>query len=336
MKAIVFIVLLGVSLSTAYAQSKISRIKGSNYFSDQNHIFYVVSNQLNSSGIVGILPNGIDELELIANGQQQKNDGQTAVIMSNEEFLHSEYSSGRQFFEEVTIAIQLDNLSLENVEILSNNFLKAQNEVYWRNYAMPVENIAHFQVLIDGDYKAYSHDSRQVFFGNIVLPNAKPNEFERLPLDYSKDGSTVYHNSEPIAMADPNSFEVLSYTYQKDKNHVWIIGKKSAIDVNTFKILEYQYPEVNRTQLSLYAYDKNHVYFQGNVIPNADPTSFKLLCSGPPYQLYAIDENQVYYFGEALEADVNTFEVITTENAQENYTAQDRDYYFSHGTKKRK
>lgn len=131
----------------------------------------------------------------------------------------------------------------------------------------------------------------------------------------AKDRKYVYYNGKIISGADPETFEYLNYYYSKDKYNIYLKGKPlNKRDIKTFRVM------------GAYNKDKNGVYFQENIIKEADPASFKVLYylyhpMGIPQSsetLYAIDDRYVYYEGRVIKnADLKTFEVTNYNQAKD-------------------
>ena len=116
---------------------------------------------------------------------------------------------------------------------------------------------------------------------------------------YAKDVRAVYLFGR-ITAADPNTFAVLGPadspqgslngdTYTKDKTHVYLNGiPVSSVDVNSF-VLIYG----SDGQPSSFVKDSRHVYnaYDASIVVGADPSSFIVLNA-----YYAKDKNGVYSF----------------------------------------
>lgn len=152
---------------------------------------------------------------------------------------------------------------------------------------------------------------------------------------------------EIIEEADPETFTVIHKLYGKDKNNVFYSTYKMDADPVTF--------ELNPENHS-YATDKNHVYFAGKRINNADPASFritdskardkdhvflslfedkekgilKIVDKADPETYtrvnrnFSKDKNAYFYMDERTNADVETFRLLSED------TGIDKDsiYYF--------
>lgn len=111
-------------------------------------------------------------------------------------------------------------------------------------------------------------------------------DFSYTSLDdtYSKDNTSVYWNKLLIENADPSTFEVVQKDIGKDsENYFYKTKRLGALDQQTLRVLE-------NTQD--YILDKDHVFFQGIIINNADPLTFRFLYKDR--DSYAIDKNAIY------------------------------------------
>jgi hypothetical protein len=133
---------------------------------------------------------------------------------------------------------------------------------------------------------------------------------------FAKDDQHAFFEGSIIEGADSNSFQPLFfgntdywYRYTRDKNHVFF-GTTTIpfADPLTFHTL---------TPSEGYALDSNRVFFNTYAMPNADNKSFKIIIpeGGFAWQmtLYAQDRDSLYYEGKPiLGADSNSFKVITS------------------------
>jgi len=96
-----------------------------------------------------------------------------------------------------------------------------------------------------------------------------------------------------------------TYRYAKDKNHVYYQGNiLSGADPETFRPTEFK-----RTSESWpYTKDKNHVYYENTGLTNADPNTFETLSNSIGYSR---DASHIYYTNrEVMGADLATFTII--------------------------
>ena len=100
--------------------------------------------------------------------------------------------------------------------------------------------------------------------------------------------------------------------YYKSSNEAQGIVKRHLknADASTFEIL----------QNDDYARDKNFVFYQGNRVEGADPSTFEYVAD-----LYAKDKNRAYYAGDSIESSSsNGFKIIDSY-----YSADNTDVYYT-------
>jgi len=86
--------------------------------------------------------------------------------------------------------------------------------------------------------------------------------------------------------------------YAKDKKHVYYQGKiMPDVDPSDFQIID-----------PLHAKTNTEVYYKGTIIPNADADTFEGINGG-----YAIDKNQYYHQGKIVKKDKNIKKATATE-----------------------
>lgn len=159
---------------------------------------------------------------------------------------------------------------------------------------------------IERNLRVYGSDiyrltSEGVYFGqNTMLAGADSATFEfvekatsgSVNLFYAKDEFNVYVNDTLIEDAYAATFEVIEPTnrfYSKDSNYVYLtksfggtpmVETITNSDPDTFEVLE----------KTGFAKDKNHVYYSGSIIQNADPATFEFIGDR-----YTKDENNIFF-----------------------------------------
>ncbi|HPA25915.1 MAG TPA: DKNYY domain-containing protein [bacterium] len=130
---------------------------------------------------------------------------------------------------------------------------------------------------------------------------------------YAKDKNNVYIRSAcgqdcmwtNIQGADPASFSVIKFPYGKDNRAVYLIDKKTKIDVDTLHILDSFLYDMS------YARDKNGFYYAGTKIEQADILTFGVIVCEQAAGCFAKDKNNVYIGGNILkDADPSTFVLL--------------------------
>lgn len=162
-----------------------------------------------------------------------------------------------------------------------------------------------------------------------LVPEADPNTFEHIEGIFYKDNNQifdVYSGTTPVATNQfgitPNNFEILVFwnignfplAHIKGNNKIFYSKKNKPYiqipeaDAATFDFLEYQNYPTDPDYFSknyLFAKDKNHVYYNGEIF-SADVNTYERLTSS-----YGKDKDHVYHDTTIIEyLDAATFELI--------------------------
>jgi hypothetical protein len=135
-----------------------------------------------------------------------------------------------------------------------------------------------------------------VYTGGAVIQGADPVTFEPAGMEgLGRDKTDYYLLTEPLHVRDMASFKILDANVCGKDHHIWAqdkldyyVGKQASpiSDSATFQVLQ-----------SWYAKDAKQVYFGGNIIIGADPTTFVVDPSEPEK---ASDKNRHYQSGEPV------------------------------------
>ena len=233
---------------------------------------------------------------------------------------------------------KLKGVNSKGFEILDNefNFVKDYKNVYYLDresdgitYKVEVLDTKGIDIpsleFLGDSYNKYYRDKNNIYFLNDKddkmefekLVGANPKTFEIIDDYFARDEKNVYFFNKKVIGVDAKTFEEVGYDIIKDKNglHILIDSneteiktknlKADGIDLRTLKKLDNGYFK-----------DKNNIYYglSGNLykIKNADLQTFEVLTS--PYSssvYFAKDKNNVYYSGKKLDGIVpNDFEQI--------------------------
>ncbi|MFW6151832.1 MAG: DKNYY domain-containing protein [Verrucomicrobiota bacterium] len=139
--------------------------------------------------------------------------------------------------------------------------------------------------------------------------------------DYTKDKNRVYYKwispgrfwIVELVGADPTTFESLDSDLARDSNHVWRTDTiMEGADAATATVVRPHWVWK----------DRNRVYYQSTLIPNADPETFQHLGSG-----YYRDKNMVLWCTTPIDdADMATFKVLG-----DSFLAKDKDNVYRSG-----
>ena len=157
-------------------------------------------------------------------------------------------------------------------------------------------DINSFRTLNSGDRstRIIGLDKNSVYFGNIAISDLDPNKLEVIGNGYYTDGTTTYFCS-PLSERNENlstPMEILqSLTYAFSKT-------KRAQDY----IYPYKKVETNKNlravqNFSFFATDGEKVYYEGEILENADLNTLK---SVDGYNEYFADKENVYYQSKLL------------------------------------
>ena len=163
-------------------------------------------------------------------------------------------------------------------------------------YILDGVDINSFRTLNSGDRntRIIGLDKNSVYFGNIAISDLDPNKLEVIGNGYYTDGTTTYFCS-PVSERNKNlsvPMEILqSLTYAFSKT-------KRAQDY----IYPYKKVETNKNlravqNFSFFATDGEKVYYEGEILENADLNTLK---SVDGYNEYFADKENVYYKSKLL------------------------------------
>lgn len=238
------------------------------------------------------------------------------------------------------LALDIDPLTFT---VVQDDVIKDSTHVYFRDYLGSAYrqvigvDAATFEyagicIWVEKSQGRYFKDKDFVYVenygseGNRVIPtsiNARSFEYlgaasinEMVGVAYVKDAQHVYYScGDLLDEADPATFTYFSNGFSKDKDTVWLQGEiLPNADSETFAEM----------QGSQYGKDKNTVWFFNTPVEGADPQTFEVY-SASPY--YAKDVNSVYLNGKVLpESDPETFVLFDrgyyTKDKNHVYTAE--------------
>ena len=214
-----------------------------------------------------------------------------------------------------------------NQEILNNGqkyeksvYIKYKDKiyacVYGESYQLDDVDIESFKVLDSMDYSD-SHvavDKKSVYFGNISIPDLNSNTLNVIGNNYYSDGINSYFCSQFFKKNEnlANKSKIRQYI-----EYYFFEGEKPQ---------EYSYPfkkvETNKSlkavkNLSYFAADGEKVYYQGEVLENADLNTLRAV---DRYKEYFADKENVYYKSKLLALSSNEkLKVVRADQEGEDY-----------------
>ncbi|NWO27414.1 DKNYY domain-containing protein [Leptotrichia sp. oral taxon 417] len=233
---------------------------------------------------------------------------------------------------------KLEGVSSKGFEVLDDtfNFVKDYKNVYYLDresdgitYKVKVLDTKGIDIpsleFLGDSYNKYYRDKNNIYFLNDKddkmefekLAGANPKTFEIVDDYFARDDKNVYFFNKKVIGVDAKTFEEVGYDIIKDKNglHILIDSNETEIKVKSLKADGIDLKTLKKLDNG-YFKDKNNIYYglSGNLykIKNADLQTFEVLTS--PYSssvYFAKDKNNVYYNGKKLDGIVpNDFEQI--------------------------
>ena len=181
-------------------------------------------------------------------------------------------------------------IDFENFKIIANN-------------AATTDDYASTIYFADKNH-IYIHSSFSSF---CVLENADPKDFKVIDIDkgYSFSNGNYYRHNDQMPF-DWSKAKYLNDYYAEVDHKLYFgdINLVENVDIDSFTI---PHPEL----IGNLGMDKNHVFFKGKIIPDANPKTFKILegCLDGTYYLecdnafYAKDD-KLAYFGRTISSEV--------------------------------
>ena len=188
--------------------------------------------------------------------------------------------------------------------------------VYGESYQLDNVDIESFKVIDSRDYfdSHVAVDKKSVYFGNISIPDLNPNKIENIGNGYYSDGINSYFCS--------NIFEKDKDLSEKSKIRQYIEyyifkGKKPQEYSYSFKKVETNKILKIIKNLDSFATDGEKVYYQGEVLENAD---FNTLKNVVGYNEYFFDKKNIYYKSKLLPLPSNDkLKIVSVEQEERKY-----------------
>lgn len=179
---------------------------------------------------------------------------------------------------------------------LSGVFAKDKNQVYYGNKV--IQNIKPNDFEIFNGNSHYGHNKKQIIYGTGVVAAANLKYFVPLNKHFGKDKDHVFWGGQ-ITKYDPSSFYVFpTGFYVKDKTGVYSLFPNFGNDPpKKLKMADAgSFSEIHFDIYGFYTKDKNHVYFNDEIITGANPETFRFID-----YLYSKDKDHVYRKGILLQ-----------------------------------
>lgn len=224
-----------------------------------------------------------------------------------------------------------------NSELSNQYYIKEGKVVYVRGGSFFVigesiiqeADLATFAVIDE----AYAKDNLHIYYDGEPVLGAKPDSVALVPSKgnasginsgYLVSGDNVFSYGQMIEGADPLNFSLIGGGYAMDNRYIYYYyDEKTPRNVTPTILPQNEYlkhgeqvlyqGKVISTQADHfkvindeYAKDLLHVYSNGNIVEDMDPSSFKVLS---PY--FRKDKNQAYYFNYPIKkSDPASFKIL--------------------------
>lgn len=211
-----------------------------------------------------------------------------------------------------------------NQNILNNGqkyeksiYIKYEGKIYCNSfgdiYQLKDVDIDSFKTFDTGDYRDnyIATDKNNVYLGNNIIPDLKPNKLKSLGSNYYSDGVNYYFLSDVYIKNEDTSAGSLIKEYI-------IKNKKKQLYSYPFKKIETTKALKGIEDFRYLASDGEKVYYKGDLIKNADLYTLKAVDKYNDDYFY--DKNNVYYKTKALNLSSNdNLNLVSVEQGERTY-----------------
>ena len=214
-----------------------------------------------------------------------------------------------------------------NQEILENGqkyeksiYIRYKGKIYAYMYGVSYQlddvDIGSFKVIDSMDYfdNYIAVDKKFVYFGNISIPDLNPNTLNVIGNNYYSDGINSYFclqffkKNEALANKSKIRQYIEYYFFKGEKPQEYSYPFKKIETNKNLKAVE---------NLSYFATDGEKVYYQGEVLENADLNTLRAV---DRYKEYFADKENVYYKSKLLSLSSNEkLKVVRADQEGEDY-----------------
>ena len=188
-----------------------------------------------------------------------------------------------------------------------NIFMDSKNVFELKSVPKPKYSGENHFVIVEGanpktfesvpGFKFLYRDDQHVFYRNKMVASAKIDNLRKIE-SFWTDGQSVFFNEHKLKDADISSFQVLDYPYARDAGNLYY----------EHLLMEGASPEglIEIKNSNGYATAGTLVFFEGKPLKDVDLESLEKI-----YYHYWKDKQRVYFENELLQdADPNTFELL--------------------------
>ena len=188
--------------------------------------------------------------------------------------------------------------------------------VYGESYQLDNVDIESFKVIDSMEYfdSHVAVDKKSVYFGNISIPDLNPNKIENIGNGYYSDGvnsyfcSNIFGKDKDLSEKSKIRQYIEYYIFKSKKPQEYSYSFKKVETNKTLKTIE---------NLDFFATDGEKIYYQGEILENADFNTLKVV---DRYNEYFFDKKNVYYKSKLLPLSSNDkLKIVSVEQEERKY-----------------
>ena len=192
--------------------------------------------------------------------------------------------------------------------------------VYGESYQLDNVDIESFKVIDSMEYfdSHVAVDKKSVYFGNISIPDLNPNKIENIGNGYYSDGvnsyfcSNIFGKDKDLSEKSKIRQYIEYYIFKSKKPQEYSYSFKKVETNKTLKTIK---------NLDSFATDGEKIYYQGEVLENADFNTLKVV---DRYNEYFFDKKNVYYKSKLLSLPSNDkLKIVSVEQKKESIFLMD-------------
>lgn len=188
----------------------------------------------------------------------------TGYEVKDNEVLYKDWNEGSGYFYK-----NLAKVDIHSFQVLKHSFYAIdKSHAYYKGKLIKGADAKTFHPI--DDY--FAVDEFSAYYQNKKIDYANGKNFRLITKGpYGKDNNDYYYYTAKMNVSDLTSFKVLDESWSKDKSFYYIQAMSDTV---------FKYPLADYKSFKLlgcgYAKDKVQVYYWGEVIKGADPSSFKI------------------------------------------------------------
>ena len=188
--------------------------------------------------------------------------------------------------------------------------------VYGESYQLDNVDIESFKVIDSMEYfdSHVAVDKKSVYFGNISIPDLNPNKIENIGNGYYSDGvnsyfcSNIFGKDKDLSEKSKIRQYIEYYIFKSKKPQEYSYSFKKVETNKTLKTIK---------NLDSFATDGEKIYYQGEILENADFNTLKVV---DRYNEYFFDKKNVYYKSKLLSLPSNDkLKIVSVEQEERKY-----------------